>query len=678
MICTTCNNPNKASSRFCAVCGASLLVSRSAKELYPSTVIEGSRANLPRSVGAEFNPDDLIGNILGGKYRIDAQLGAGGMGQVYRATRLSIGDEVAVKILQQRFAADQQIIERFHREARAAAQLKHPNVVTIYDFGAIADGMIYLVMEMIEGKSLREVIRRNGVFTPTDVYDILAQICAALNEAHYRKIVHRDLKPENIIVSSTTHGLEVKVVDFGIAKILDSSESENKLTQTGALIGTPSYMSPEQCQGLPVDGRSDIYSLGIMLYEMLTGITPFNAPTFGSLLLQHISQPPPPMRSINISVPPAIEAVVLQALEKLPASRQQTAYDLAKQFQAALADASQPTSRPQASFYSALESPRTPTQISFSGFYSGDKHISYAAAPANPVSRREKSRSPLALFLVAAIALIAFASVGIWWQLSQSGKDSATTSEIAKTQSPGLSAVTNSQSSNSVSNAQANSPNSSSMVEQNVAKADANALLSQPSAASSEPTVSIEQLIVQADIDFNNRRYNEVINVCLKILSIDPNHLKVNTLLGQCYYNNGSEEGIKYLIKVIALGGTVSLPIKHHHFEGALKIDEGFCEGYLSFHKDILSFHSNDVSAHSFNLPFNQVNDLRNESHNAGRVHIKIPVQVGNNVTLGDYNFHAPVAGLTQTRLRVIKFCNSAVCQPMADTVYKLIQHLKP
>jgi serine/threonine protein kinase len=271
------------------------------------------------------------GRVIEGKYRLDAHIGAGGMGTVYRATRLLIGDAVALKILHPELVSDEQAAERFRREAQAAARLKHTNAVSVYDFGITQDGLVYLVMELVEGESLRDMIKRQGPLPLAAAVEITRQVCAALDEAHGRNIVHRDIKPDNIIVNTTPKGLRVKVLDFGIARIRDVAPAAASLTQTGTMVGTPRYMSPEQCLGEEVDGRSDIYSTGVVLYEMLAGTVPFNSPTPTAVVVQHVTQQPPPLRAINMSIPASVEAVVLHALEKRRDARPQTAGALASE-----------------------------------------------------------------------------------------------------------------------------------------------------------------------------------------------------------------------------------------------------------------------------------------------------------------------------------------------------------
>jgi serine/threonine protein kinase len=303
------------------------------------TITPGSASpNLPQDIESQFyskgRANALVGYTLEGKYRLDNLLGTGGMGEVYRATRLHIGDEVAIKILHPQHRIDRHAAERFRREAQIAARLKHPNVVSIYDFGLSVDGLMYLVMELVDGYSLRQIIKQQGPLTIAAAAEVTAQVCAALDEAHRHNIIHRDIKPDNIICNSTTDGLRIKVLDFGIAKLRDLAASN--LTQTGNVMGTPFYMSPEQCMGEELDGRSDVYSLGILLYEVLCGSVPFKSPTPSAVVVQHVTQAPAPLRSVNVSIPAAVEAVVLHALEKRRDARPQTAKALAQEMRTAV------------------------------------------------------------------------------------------------------------------------------------------------------------------------------------------------------------------------------------------------------------------------------------------------------------------------------------------------------
>ncbi len=281
------------------------------------------------------------GRVLGERYRLDSLLASGGMGEVYRATRLHIGDEVAVKVLRSELVDNAVTRERFQREARAAARLRHPNAVVIHDFGEEADGVAYIVMELLDGRSLRQVLDDEGVLEPLRVQHLLTQMCAVLAEGHKLGIIHRDLKPENVIATERSGMAEqVKLLDFGIAKLLDK-EPDNpvrtpELTKVGTFIGTPSYMSPEQCQSEPVDARSDIYSLGVVLYELLTGQLPFTAKTPTGVAIKHVMEAPKPLRELRPDLSEALEAVVLRALEKNPEDRQASAHILVREFSAAV------------------------------------------------------------------------------------------------------------------------------------------------------------------------------------------------------------------------------------------------------------------------------------------------------------------------------------------------------
>ena len=316
MICSRCGNENGSDARFCNHCGGTLTGP-------PDDAKSGS---------AVKPPDPMLGRSIDGRYRIDSLIGAGGMGTVYRATRLLIGDEVAIKILHQD-QADANSSERFRREAQAAARLKHPNAVSIYDFGVSTDGLQYLVMEFVEGQSLREKLN-HGPLDFATAAEVTSQVCAALDEAHRRHIIHRDIKPDNILLYSSADGLRVKVLDFGIAKLRD--DTAGHLTQTGSVMGTPHYMSPEQCLGEELDPRADIYSVGIVLYEMLCGRVPFNSPVSTAVVVQHVSQAPPSLRSINPAVPEPAEKVVLHAIQKEPSARPVTAGALAQELNVAL------------------------------------------------------------------------------------------------------------------------------------------------------------------------------------------------------------------------------------------------------------------------------------------------------------------------------------------------------
>jgi len=291
-----------------------------------------------RDPGAQSDP--RVGLILDSKYELVEQLGEGGMGAVYRARRLHIGDEVAVKLLSHDVTRDKQAIERFRREARSAALIRHPNVVSIHDFNdesSVGDrSEAYIVMELVKGESLRHVLEREGRLGPERAVKLMLDICAGVGVAHRQGLLHRDLKPDNVIVSPPAHDGEdetAKVVDFGLAKVRDDV---SPLTQTGTLMGTLYYMSPEQCRGEELDARTDVYSLGAMLYEMLSGGPPFRANNFTGLITKHLHEAPPTLDA-TLGIPATLSGVCFRSLAKSRDERPGDAIVLSQELQRALA-----------------------------------------------------------------------------------------------------------------------------------------------------------------------------------------------------------------------------------------------------------------------------------------------------------------------------------------------------
>jgi serine/threonine protein kinase len=305
-VCARCRRELGEDERYCSGCGA--VVSTTA----PVEASAGS-GELPR-VNA---PDSNLGRTIGGKYRVDTLIGRGGMGRVYRATDLTLDRPVAVKMLEAGLLEDSNMARRFQREARAATRLSHPNSVAILDFGQTDEGVPFLAMEFVAGRSLTRVVAEEFPLAHERVVRIVAQILAAVGEAHAHGVFHCDLKPENVmIVSRRDERDSVKVLDFGVAKMVDPGPGLTKLTQAGTVTGTPGYMSPEQARGEALDGRSDLYSVGVILYEMVAGKIPFDAETpIGLLTRMLVDRPPrPSVRSPHVHVPVALEALIMRAL----------------------------------------------------------------------------------------------------------------------------------------------------------------------------------------------------------------------------------------------------------------------------------------------------------------------------------------------------------------------------
>jgi eukaryotic-like serine/threonine-protein kinase len=265
----------------------------------------------------------MDGSVLANRYRLEARIGAGGMAEVYRGFDPVLNRTVAIKILNPQYARDANFVERFRREAQAAARLNHPNIVGVYDTGADGDTQ-FIVMEFIEGRTLADFLSGGRRPTPVQAAEISQKICSALAAAHAQGVIHRDIKPGNVMV---TRDGTVKVMDFGIARIMAGPETA---PQTSAVLGTASYLSPEQAQGAPVDARTDIYSLGTVLYEMLAGRPPFTGESPVAIAYKQVNETPVPPSRRNGDVPPRLDAVVMRALSKNPANRYQSAQEFSE------------------------------------------------------------------------------------------------------------------------------------------------------------------------------------------------------------------------------------------------------------------------------------------------------------------------------------------------------------
>jgi serine/threonine-protein kinase len=311
-ICPTCNAEYPESERFCPKDGTAL-----------------------RQSGART---DLVGSIIADRYHVLKQLGAGGMGRVYLAEHVKMGRQCAIKVLHPAMAADAEAIGRFNREAANASRIDHPNVAAIYDFGETQDGLLYLAMQYIEGATLTRIMAAQGALPPLRATDIVRQAAEGLYAAHALGIVHRDLKPDNIMVNTGAEGVEsVKVVDFGIAKT--TGEKSQGVTRTGIVVGTPEYMSPEQLAGETVDGRSDLYSLALVAFNLLTGDLPFPEASTGTLVVMRLTEEPRSLSEVrpDVAWPNELQAVMSRALARDPSLRYPSTREFAHALHAAVA-----------------------------------------------------------------------------------------------------------------------------------------------------------------------------------------------------------------------------------------------------------------------------------------------------------------------------------------------------
>ena len=301
--------------------------------------VEGDLPYCPNDGTVLLPPDEevdhLIGKLAANRYKVQKRLGEGGMGEVYMAEHIAIEKRIALKVLRLEYSQKSEVVARFLQEAKSASRIKHPNVVDVFDFGQLEDGRFFLALEFLNGNDLAEEIRKQGLLPTARIIPIMMQVCRALSAAHASGVVHRDLKPENIFLNRTDDGEEsVKLVDFGIAQmrtIGDGGANNPRLTKAGTIFGTPEYMAPEQAGGRDTDLRSDVYAIGIILYELFAGKVPFAGTTLVHTLTMHLSETAKPINSLGgRQVSPELEAMIAKAISKAPADRYQTMSALAE------------------------------------------------------------------------------------------------------------------------------------------------------------------------------------------------------------------------------------------------------------------------------------------------------------------------------------------------------------
>lgn len=380
--------------------------------------VDGTRLVSVTSSGgfaAGFGPDPLLGQTLAGRYRILRKIGEGGMGIVYEAVHVVIEKHVALKVLREDFSHRPDVVERFRQEAKSASRIGHEHIIDISDFGVTSSGAHFFVMELLQGHDLAEELEQRGALPTRRTVEIGLQCARALGAAHAKGIVHRDMKPENVFLVQRDTGADfVKIVDFGIAKMSDieTGGPGKRLTQTGMIFGTPEYMSPEQAGGKALDHRVDIYALGVILYELLTGRVPFVGDTFMGILTQHMFEQVPPLAVANpsCSAPPELEAVILRAMSKSAEQRHASMDELALDLSRLLQHLSYSSSAPPPGTITHVERPAP------SALRAPPAHFPALGEPRltghfdHEPALRERSRAPL---WGALAALVVLASGGL-------------------------------------------------------------------------------------------------------------------------------------------------------------------------------------------------------------------------------------------------------------------------
>jgi eukaryotic-like serine/threonine-protein kinase len=402
MKCNTCGSENVDGARFCASCGATMT-----------------------SVEVQQQDNTLVGQVVGGRYHVKRVLGEGGMGIVYEAEQQmgTATRKVALKTLHAHLSHDSSVSARFHREVGTIAQLEHPNTIKVYDFGATTDGTLYIAMEFVAGKSLGQVLEESKTLAPERVLHIVHQVAGSLEEAHQQGVIHRDLKPDNVVLTQRAGEKDVvKLLDFGIAARTESADAarEEKLTQQGMVLGTPPYMSPEQFTGKPLDARSDIYSLAVMTYEMLTGRLPFEATTPWQWATEHMTAQPLPFEASPVAakIPAQMRAAVLRGLAKNKEDRQSSITQFYEEL-AGSAPGTAPGAHSGTAYMAAppvFDAPGPAKTAAMPSPIASGPSTSQAVAAAVPIPERRQSGNKglvVGLASVGGVLLIGMAVIGV-------------------------------------------------------------------------------------------------------------------------------------------------------------------------------------------------------------------------------------------------------------------------
>jgi serine/threonine protein kinase len=379
-----------------------------------------------------------VGLIVAGKFRLDALIGQGGMGSVWSATHLGLGNRIAIKLVSREFVRSPDALRRFDAEAKAAARLQSRHVVQVYDSGMLDDGTPYIAMELLSGQNLQSRIEASGPVSLAESVDILAQSCKGLGRAHALGIVHRDIKPDNIFLAQSPddEGYTVKILDFGVAKLSQASDRDGSTTKTGTVLGTPLYMSPEQARGLRgIDHRTDIYSLGLVAYTMLTGRLAFNGESFGDILLKICTEPLPKIGA-SVNVPPTLEAWFDHVCARDPATRCASTQEFIESLRRAVGDA---VPRGQGLSSAGGSGPNFPPQRLDSGMAAaGSVHAQSVAAANVSISSGSlpRQRAGMAIAIAAGVTLLGAGGIGFALFASRHQDPRATSASAAVPESP--------------------------------------------------------------------------------------------------------------------------------------------------------------------------------------------------------------------------------------------------